>query len=206
MERHVIINIGRQYGSGGKAVAERISAALGIPVYDKELLTRAGKESGYGPEFFSRRDEKRSFLNLGAIFGSGREGNVDQNYLSDSKLFQIQSEVIRDIAAKGSAIFIGRASDYILRDMDCLDVFICAPLEARQARIAQRRGISPDEAAAVIARMDKTRREFYNFFTFRNWGEAANYDLCIDSSVLGIEKTAEFIIAFGRAMELRSDL
>ena len=202
MERHVIINIGRQYGSGGKAVAEQISTALDIPVYDKELLTQAGKESGYGPEFFSRRDEKRSFLKLGGFFGLGRVANVDQSYLSDSKLFQIQSEVIRDIAAKGNAIFIGRASDYILRDMDCLDVFICAPLPARTRRIADRRGITHQQAAAEIARIDKSRREFYNFFTLGNWGEAANYDLCIDSTVLGIKKTAEFIIEFGRSKGL----
>ena len=94
---------------------------------------------------------------------------------------------------------MGRASDYVLRDRDCcVDVFVCAPLEARLARVCERMGIGEEEARKLIRSKDKGREEYYNFFTFSNWGVAANYDLCVDSSLLGIEKTAEFIIEFCR--------
>ena len=118
--------------------------------------------------------------------------------MGDNEIFKIQSEVIRDIAAKGPAIFVGRCSNYILRDMECLDVFVTAPLEDRAKRVSERLGISLDEARSRIGRQDRTRQTYYNFFTFGEWGAATDYDLCIDSSILGIDGTTDFIIDFGR--------
>ena len=187
MEKKLLITIGRQFGSGGKAVADELGRRLGIPVYDSELITEAARKSGIAEEFFHKRDEKRRALFIGMRSG-----------MDDEVLFGIQSEVIRDIATKGSAIFVGRASDYVLRDMDCVDVFISAPLEARVKRIMERQGLSAAEAEALIERKDRGRAEYYDFFTFSKWGAAANYDLCIDSSVLGISGTAELIIEFAR--------
>ena len=187
MDKKLIITIGRQFGSGGKAVADELGRKLGIPVYDSELITEAARKSGISEEFFHKRDEKRRALFIGLKSG-----------MDDEVLFRIQSEVIRDLASKGSAIFVGRASDYVLRDLDCIDVFISAPLEARVKRIMERQGLSESEAETLIERKDSGRAEYYDFFTFSKWGVAANYDLCIDSSILGIEGTADLIIDFAR--------
>ena len=191
MEKKLLITIGRQFGSGGKAVADELGRRLGIPVYDSELITEAARKSGISEEFFHKRDEKRRALFIGMRSG-----------MDDEVIFGIQSEVIRDIASKGSAIFVGRASDYVLRDLDCVDVFISAPLEARIKRIMERQGLSESEAEDLIERKDRGRAEYYDFFTFSKWGVASNYDLCIDSSILGISGTAELIIEFAKKRNL----
>ncbi len=198
MERkHIIINIGRQFGSGGKEVAEKIGSSLGIRVYDNELISKAAEESGFSRELLERSDEKRSVFSLFSFFGADRFGST-RNYMGDNELFKIQSDVIRGIAEKGPAIFVGRCSNYILRDKACLDAFVSAPLEARVKRVMERLDVDEDEAKTRIERQDRTRQTYYNFFTFGNWGAASDYDLCLDSSILGIEGTAELIIDFGR--------
>lgn len=197
MNMHTIINIGRQFGSGGKSVALEIGRRLGIEVYDSELISKAAEESGFSKELFEKSDEKRSLFNLSSFFASGRFESA-RNYVGDNELFHIQSEVIRNIAERGSAIFVGRCSNYILRERRCLDVFITAPLEDRVERVSQRTGISADEARDMIGKMDRTRETYYNFFTFGSWGRSDTYDLCIDSSLLGVEGTAGFIVDFGR--------
>ena len=194
---NIIINIGRQFGSGGKLIALEIGKKLGIEVYDNELISKAAEESGFSKELFERSDERRSMFNLSSFFSSDRFLGT-QNYVGENELFKIQSDVIREIAAKGSAIFVGRCSNYILREMECLDVFISAPMADRVRRVIERTGLSEEDAATRIGRQDRTRETYYNFFTFGNWGAASDYDLCIDSSILGIEGTADFIIDFGR--------
>lgn len=194
---NIIINIGRQFGSGGKLIALEIGRKLGIEVYDNELISKAAEESGFSKELFERSDERRSMFNLSSFFSSDRFLGT-QNYVGENELFKIQSDVIREIAAKGSAIFVGRCSNYILREMECLDVFISAPMADRVRRVIKRTGLSEEDATTRIGRQDRTRETYYNFFTFGNWGAASDYDLCIDSSILGIEGTADFIIDFGR--------
>lgn len=202
MDKHILINVGRQFGSGGKEVAEAIGRKLGITVYDGELLSKAAEDSGFSTALFERSDERKHLFGIGSFFGSNRYGNFTQNSITESSLFKIQSDVIRDIASKGSAIFIGRASDYVLRDMECLDAFVCAPMEFRKQKVSERLNISPEEAEILIAKRDKGRESYYNFYTFGHWGVASNYDLCVDSSLLGIEGTADFIIEFGRKCAL----
>ena len=197
-DKRILINIGRQYGAGGKGVAAALGERLGIPVYDNELLQKAAEESGFSPAFFKKSDEKRRLWRFGSLFGLNKASSYAPSAIDGTELFKFQSQAIRDIAAKGSAIFVGRASDYVLRDMACLDVFVCAPLEARVERVCRHTGMDPAEAAKLIQRKDKTRSEYYNFFTFGNWGVASNYDLCIDSSLLGIEGCADLVIDFGR--------
>lgn len=184
-KKHIIINIGRQFGCGGKAIADEISRQLGIPAYDGELLTEAARKSGIRHEVFQSSDEKFRFWS----FGSG---------LTDPEIYKIQSDTIRDIAQKGSAIFVGRAANYVLRDMDCLNIFISAPLEVRVQSIMERHKLSHKDAESLVVKRNKQREDYYNFFTFREWSDASNYDLCIDSSVLGIQGTADFIIEFAR--------
>lgn len=197
MNRNVrIINIGRQFGSGGRLVAAEIGRILGIPVYDNELITKAAEESGFSKDVFAGKDEKRSLFSFSSFFSSGRYSMSD-NYLSDNELFKLQGNVIRKLADESPCIFIGRCSDYILRDRtDCLDVFVCAPLEHRIKLVAERERLSAEDAEDLIIRKDRTRKTYYDYFTFGDWGVASNYDLCIDSSKLGVEGTARFIIDF----------
>ena len=106
--------------------------------------------------------------------------------------------MIQGIAEEGSAVFVGRCADYILRETDRLSVFITAPLEDRIRRVCGRMGTDRNEASSMIQKVDRSRAAYYNFFSFGDWGVASNYDLCVDSSILGIEKTAEMIISFGK--------
>lgn len=194
---NTIINVGRQFGSGGYLVASALGSKLGIPVYDRELITEAARQSGFSAELFARKDEKRSLFGMSGFLATGR-ASFSGNYVNDDSIFKMQSDVIRSIAEKGPAIFIGRCADYILRDLDCLDVFITAPEEVRIERIARRLDIPADEAEAMMRKKDSGRESYYNYFTFGHWGVASNYDLCIDSSLLGIDGTADLIIEFGR--------
>ncbi len=203
-DNELIINVGRQFGSGGRLVALALGRKLGIPVYDQELIAKAAEQSGFSKELFANSDEKRNLLALSSfIVDVGRFGSAD-NYMSDNQLFVIQSNVIRSLADKGPAIFIGRCSDYILRDRKCLDVFVTATDEVRIKRIAERMNITPEQADALMRKKDRTRETYYNYYTFGNWGVASNYDLCVDSSVLGIEGTADMIIDFCRRAGLLS--
>lgn len=185
-DKHTIINVGREFGSGGKQVAEELGRRLGITVYDAELLSKAAQNSGLSPAVFQRRDEKRRLWRIGNMMG-----------FDDSEAFRIQSSVIREIALNGDAIFIGRTADYILRDMNCLNVFVKAPLEYRSRIVAEREGISVEDAAELIEKRDRARAQYYNFYTFGHWGKAVTYDLCVDSSILSVGDLASIIIEYG---------
>ena len=192
MEKKIIINVGRQFGSGGKEVAIRLGKRLGIPVYDNELISKAAQDSGFSPELFRKSDEKRRPFSISSIFTGTFEPSTE-SYVSDKGLFQLQSEAIRHIAELGSAVIVGRCSDYILRD-----VFLTAPEQVRIGRIVERTGLSDEKAGSLITSMDRNRSEYYNYYTFGNWGVASNYDLCLDTSILGIGGTADFIIEFAK--------
>lgn len=195
--KKIIITIGRQFGSGGKSVADALGKRLGIPVYDSELIAKAAQDSGFSAELFVQSDEKKRFFSLSSMFAGNYSDT--ENYMSDKGLFKMQSETIRKIAENGSAIIVGRCSDYILREMDnVLDVFLTCPAEERIERVAERLSISREKAADVIERQDRTRADYYNYYTFGNWGVASTYDLCLDSSKLGIDGTADFIIEFAQ--------
>ena len=194
--KKLIITIGRQFGSSGKDVADALGRRLGIPVYDNELITKAAQESGFSAELFVQSDEKKRFFSLTSIFSSNFGGDSD-NYMSDKNLFNIQCSTIRNIAEQGSAVIVGRCSDYVLRDSGCtLDVFLTSSEDARVARIMEREGLSKEKATALMEKKDKGRADYYNYYTFGNWGVASTYDLCLDSSILGVEGTAEFIIEY----------
>ena len=198
MKKRIIINIGRQFGSGGLAVARALGKRLGISVYDNELISKAAKESGLSVEVFARSDEKRRFFSLTSFFDSTYNPE-SEDYMSDKGLFKIQSETIRRIAEQESAVIVGRCANYILRDLDyTINVFLTSPENVRAERIAERCSLSMEKAAELIARQDKARADYYDYFTFGNWGKADNYDICIDSSILGIEGTADLIIDFAR--------
>lgn len=198
MEKKIIINIGRQFGGGGLGVASELGRKLGIPVYDGELLQKAAQDSGFSATLFEQSDEKRRIFSLSSIFTSIYSAPAE-NYMSDKGLFEMQCETIRKIAQQGSAIIVGRCADYVLRDLDCtLNVFLTSPLNVRVERICERHDLSTEKAENLILQKDKAREEFYNYYTFSNWGVASTYDLCLDSSILGIEGTADLIIDFAK--------
>ncbi len=201
MEKFVI-NIGRQLGSGGKIVGEIIARRLGIRLYDKELINLAAEQSGLCPEFFEKADEKESRGVLSTVIGYlrapfvGDDGGVT-NVLSNDALFKIQSDVIREIAARESAVFVGRCADYILRENPrCVNVFITADDADRIGRICRRQEATPEEARAMMERIDARRASYYDYYSSKTWGVASTYHLCLSTSVLGDEGTADFILEF----------
>lgn len=201
MQTPFVINIGRQVGSGGKRIGELLAKRLNISLYDKELINLAAAESGFCPECFERADEHEQKGMLAAVVGYFRTplagGYVQQNPLSNDSLFKIQSDVIRHLAERESCIFVGRCADYILRDHPrTVNIFLTADTADRINRIVKRTGWSEEEAATCIERTDAQRARYYNYYTTRRWGEAATYDLTINTSRLGDEATAELILAF----------
>ncbi|MDO4929550.1 MAG: cytidylate kinase-like family protein [Bacteroidales bacterium] len=195
-----VINIGRQLGSGGRAIGHILAKELGIVYYDREILTLAARESGFSQEIFERNDERKGFLrsvfgNIVPFFGSGSEFYA--NSLSEENLFQLQSEAIRKAAADHSCIFIGRCADYVLRDYPrCVNVFIAADMEDRIQRVCRLDKVDREAAMRLIARGDSRRADFYNFYSSGTWGAANTYHLCVNTSVLGLERTAELIKDF----------
>lgn len=161
MSEHYVINLGRQLGSGGKEIGEKLAQQLGIAFYDKELINLASEESGLCREFFEKADEKASQSILGGLFGSRfpfiTEGAYPYNsYLSNDSLFKIQSDVIRHLAEKQSCLFVGRCADYILRDHPrCANVFVSASPEARIERLMKLHNISSEEAEELMERLTR---------------------------------------------------
>jgi cytidylate kinase len=190
------ITIGRQLGSGGKQLGEYLSRKLNIPCYDKELILLASQESGLGKEFFEKVDEKSRYSFFGNYFGfrSGYMGDNASNYLCNETLFKIQSDIIKKLAEKESCIFVGRCADYILRNHPrCLRVFVSANRSDRIRRIMQDNRIAEKEARTLIEQGDKKRAGYYNYYSNKLWGVATSYDLCINSSVFGIEKISAIL-------------
>ena len=200
-----VINVGRQLGSGGREISAELAKRLGIAYYDKELLNVASEESGLSKEFFEKADEQASQPLAGNLFGlrfpfSGNAAMNTMNYLSNDALFQMQSDAIRKLASEKSCLFIGRCADYILRDNPhCVNIFISASLPFRVERISRIENISATKAEEKINHVEKRRAEFYNYYSNKRWGAAESYHLCIDSSMLGIAKTTDFIEEFVRA-------
>ena len=198
-----VISIGRQLGSGGKEIAERLSERLHIPVYDKKLLEIAAKESGLDATVFENADEKESNSLFGGFFSihGSLSGFVSGGSCMESdQLFLIQSEAIRKIAEREACIIIGRCAEYVLRDNpDMISIFITADKEERALRIAKKELIDKDKAQERIEKGDKKRRSYHDYYATTRWGEAQSYDLCINSSLMGIEGTVEFLYSFIKA-------
>lgn len=199
MKNNIIINIGRQLGSGGREIGHKLAEKLNIVCYDRELIKIAAKESGLGSECFEKADEKASQTLFGSLFTMRypyiSDGSIPFNFLNNDALFRIQSDVIRSLADKNSCIFVGRCADYILRNYpNVLNIFISAPEESRVERIMARHKISKDEAEEMIIKTDKGRAQYYNYYSYKTWGAAKTYDLCIDSSLFGIDETVDFIL------------
>ena len=202
MNEKFIINIGRELGSGGKAIGERLAKIYNIHVYDKKLLTLADEESGICQKFFEKADESNKGF-ISSRMGGLRipfisDGAAYDNYLSNDALFKIQSDVIRKLANEESCIFIGRCADYILRDHPrCVNIFVTADMKDRICRLRETNpNISEEDAEIYLEKADKKRSSYYNYYSNKTWGAAATYHLCINSSVFGLDRTTEYIKAF----------
>ena len=196
---NTIITIGRQFGSGGREIGYMVADKLGIKLYDKEMLQRAAQDSGICEELFESHDEKPSNSFLYSLvmdtYSMGYSGSTYNDMPINHKIFLAQFDAIKKIANEGPWILVGRCADYALEGYpNLLSVFIHADLDARIKRIAKKYDLTNAKAKDLIIKTNKKRASYYNYYTDKRWGDADSYDVCLDSSVLGLEGTAEAII------------
>ena len=197
--KHIIINVGRQLGSGGRTIARKLAERFDCTFYDREILNLAAKESGFCEKFFERSDENKGFFKALSHIHLPHisDGNFYPSRFSEESLFQFQSDAIRHAASKGNCVFVGRAADYVLRDVpETVNIFITANMEERIRRVQERHQCDRNTAQMIIREKEHDRAKFYNFYTGKQWGHASSYDICIDSSMLGIDATVDFIADF----------
>ena len=197
-----VITIGRELGSGGKSIGQMLAKALNIPIYDRRLIKMAAEESGFNPNLFKNADERANHGILSTFLRAATSpfsniSNMYNNSLSNESLFQVQADNIRQKAETENCIIVGRCADYILREHPRhLNVFIRADLKDRISHVSQREVIKADAALELINEEDKKRQEYHDFYCETNWGDSRAYDICINSSLLGLEKTAEFLLDY----------
>lgn len=198
---NTVITIGRQFGSAGREIGEKVAEYFGIKCYDKELLSRAAKESGFCEEMIQNHDERptNSFLyNLVMdtySFGYNASSFVDMPI--SHKVFLAQFDTIKKIADEGPCVIVGRCADYALSDYkNCVHLFIYGEEETKVKRIMEKYNLTEAKAKEMIVKKDKQRQSYYNYYSSKKWGRADSYDLCINSSVLGIEDTVRLIVQY----------
>lgn len=199
MSKKVVITFGRGFGSGGKAIAVALAEELGIPCYEKEILRLASDKSGINEALFAERDEKLKGGLLKKMMSSVpvnyKVEPSDKKFTHDNNLFQIQSEIITELARTQSCIIVGKCADYILRNqMNILSVLIDAPMNSCVKSIQERMGVSEQEAIRLIHKTDRYRSDYYKYYTGgREWRNPTNYDICLNSGTLGRQKCVEIL-------------
>ena len=209
MAQKLAITIGRQFGSGGRDIGVRVGELLGVKVYDKEILTMAAEKRGISPDYLRRVDEKAASsllytLAMSSSLYGARHLGVDVPI--NDQLFITQTEVIKEIAEAETAVFIGRCADYVLRDHPHrLSFFVYSDYESRVHRVMERHSCKRSEAEALINKTDKKRVNYYNFYTGKKWGKFENYHMSLDSSLLGVEGTAQMIAQLVKIYDSETD-
>ena len=202
-----IYTIGREFGSGGREVGEKLAAKLGIKLYDKELLQQAAKDSGFCEEIFENHDEKptNSFLYSLVMDTYSVSGYSAAPFLDmplNHKVFLAQFETIKKIAEKESCVIVGRCADYALSDNpDCINVFIHADLDVRIKNVSRNMNITENKARDIINKTDKQRASYYNYYTSKKWGDSKSYNLSLDAGKLGTDNCVEMILKFRELMD-----
>ena len=196
----ILITIGRQFGSNGRIIGEKVAAQLGIPCYDKQLIKQAAKESGLWENLLDEMDEKRSNSFLYSVvmdpysFSYSYE-NQGYGMNLNQKAFMATYHTIEKLAEEGSGVFIGRCADYVLRNNPgVLNVFIYAPVEMRVQTVMERFSLTEKQAREQIQKEDKGRAAYYNYYTSSKWGKSDHYDLSLNSAAFGTSGTTELII------------
>ncbi len=192
-----VVCIGRQYGSGGREIGQKLAQRLGVTCYDKLLIQRAAREAGLTEAIVAEEDERP--IGLGAmVSGNPFADSASLGkafYSEEERVFAAESKAIEEIASKGSCVIIGRCASSILRDAgyNVLSVFIYADDDDRARRIAQRNGLSEKAAMRKAEKVDRMRKKYFDFYSDTPWGEPASYDLMVSSSRYGIDGTADVI-------------
>lgn len=198
MDNNFVITIGREYGSAGRQIGMALAAELGIKCYDKELLALAAKDSGLTEELFHTHDEKptNSFL-YSLVMDTYSMGYSTPSFIDmpiNQRVFMAQHDSIKKLADSESCIIVGRCADYALKNHPgCISVFIKADMDAKIKRIMRIYGYNENKARDLIVKTDKKRANYYNFYSNKKWGDSRSYDLCIDSSKLGIDGTVAML-------------
>lgn len=199
--KHIIICVGRQLGSGGHDIARMLAADFNAKYYDQELLNLAAKESGFSEKFFEANDEQRGiFRSLFHLHASHvSDNNLYQNNFSQESLFKFQSDAIEKAANEGSCVFVGRCADYVLRNRDnVVNIFISASKRFRIEQIMAKQKLDFSAARKFMQQREGKRAAYYNYYTGKKWGAAESYDLCIDASILRLQATEKLIADFIR--------
>lgn len=189
MREKMVITIARSYGSGGKEIGEKLARELNFSFYDKDLIRLAADKSGLNEELLESADEQilNRLIDPYALTGGMTDNTNDQ-------LYRIESQIIRDLAEKGSCVIVGRLADWVLRDRpDVLDIYITAPLQDRIRRIMETQNLNESQAKKLVKRMDKTRRGYYSYFTEWEWNGTEGRDIIINSSLKGIDGTVALL-------------
>lgn len=187
-----IITISRQYGSGGRYIGENLAKALGIPCYDEKLIDMVAKESGFAESFVAEKGERMTgsllFNIASSISFANNVFSTNNGVTLQDEIYFAQNRIIKELAEKGPCVIVGRCADYILREReDCLNVFIFADIESKIERAEKYFNITREEAPAVLKKKDESRANHYKYYTDQDWGMASNYDLCLNSGLIGIE-------------------
>ncbi len=196
-----IITITRQYGSGGHDIGKLLSERLGIPFYDKELISLAAKKSGVSPEVFAQADERMSnsllyTLSTG-LYNYGNGFSAMGDLPMNDRLYILQHKIIKEKAEKEVFVVVGRCADYILKEYDnVVRVFVYADLDVRARRAVERQDIEASRARQAVYKVDKNRANYYSFYSGQKWGAPENYDLCLNSTKLSVEQAADLIIDY----------
>lgn len=205
MDRHFAICIGRQFGSGGRTVSHDLAAMLGVNIYDRTLLESAVNETGFNSELFVKADESsRQGRGIRSLFmnhlsGSHTGHGTGSNFLSDESVFGMQSDIIRRIHEQESCIFVGRCADYVLRDSDrLLSVFLTASRDFRISRLTAHGDTTARQAESMIDEADRKRSAYFNYYTGRRWSDPSSYDICLNTSALGLDRCTEIIADLAR--------
>lgn len=192
-----IVTISRQYGSGGRYIGKKLSEKLGIPCYDEKLIDMVAKESGFAQDFVAEKGERMTGSLLFNIASSLSYANniLSGNGMSlQDEIYFIQNRIIKDLAEKGSCVIVGRCADYILRERkDVLNIFIYADMESKMERAVTYFGLEKENVSAILKKKDKARSNHYKYYTDQEWGMASNYDLSLNSGILGIDGCVEMI-------------
>lgn len=193
-----IITISREFGSGGREIGKQLAKELDIPFYDKELLEMASKQSGISKELFAKNDENYSSSFLFSLvmgnYHSAQDGRISTELPLNHKIFLAQFEAIKKIGEEGPCVIVGRCADYVLRSYpNVINVFLMGDLVDKKKRVLGSYDIEKDKAEDFIRKTDKRRASYYNYYTDMKWGNAANYDLCINTSRLGIGGTVSLL-------------
>ncbi len=202
MEKKTIITIGRQFGSGGHEIGAKLAEKLGIKFYDKDLIKIMAKKSGLCEKVLESYDEKPMNSLLYSIVMDVYPSVMYSGPTIDQQIYQACYDAIRHVADEGPCVIVGRCADYILRDQEGLfSLFIHASDEFRKARIKEEYKVTDGKAMEMMIKTDKKRASYYNFQSEKKWGAAVSYDLCLDSSILGVDRTVDLLLDYLRYKE-----